>query len=75
MTERMQGGIHVHELDTSVGSMFEVQCAIHGLIPATFLEDEACDWASIHADRMHGTKILDVEVHYLNRRRKEAEAE
>lgn len=68
--ERPQAGIHVHELDTSVGSMFEVQCAIHGLIPATFSEDEALDWASIHAARMHGTRLIEPEMHYLPNRKR-----
>lgn len=64
--ERLQGAIHVREISTTVGSMFEGICAWHGLIPASFDKNEALDWASIHAARMHGTRLLDLEVHYLN---------
>lgn len=66
MTERMQGGIHVRELDTTAGAMFEVICALHGAEPATFDEEQAIRWASIHAARLHGTRMVDLEVHHLS---------
>lgn len=67
-TERMQGAIHVRELDTTARPMFEGICAWHGSLPPVMSEAFALKLAQIHAAALHGTHLIDLDVHYLDER-------